>query len=112
MKQILTILFLITLLFSYGQGRVDGFFKGKGNLDFVIGGGFENNRNYFAGTNKIALGRDIVIANTFIAYGITNRLDVNFSLPFISVNGNTSGFQDASLFFKYKLFLIDMFHKS
>lgn len=98
-------------MLSYGQGRVDGFFKGKGNLDFVIGGGFENNKNYFAGTNKIALERDIVIASTFVAYGITNRLDVNFSLPFISVNGNTSGFQDASLIFKYMMIAIPFYSK-
>lgn len=87
----------------YAQGRVDGFYKGQGNLDIVFNGGYENNTTYFAGTNKVKLGRKIVIANAFLAYGITDRLDVNFSLPFISVNTNTNGFQDASLFFKYRL---------
>ena len=107
MKLIISLLFVLPVLFSYGQGRVDGFFKGKGNLDFVVSGGYENNKNYFAGKNKIALGREIVIANTFIAYGITDRLDVNFSLPYIMVNTNTKGLQDASLFLKYKLFRIN-----
>ena len=104
MKKIICVLLLISGINSiYAQGRVDGFFKGQGNLDFVVSGGYENNKNYFAGTNKIALGREIVISNAYLAYGITNRLDVNFSLPYISVNNSTKGFQDASLFFKYKI---------
>jgi hypothetical protein len=109
MKNIICLVFIVlTVNTVNGQGRVDGFFKGKGNLDFVLSGGYENNKNYFAGKNKIALGREIFIANTFIAYGITNRLDVNFSMPYIMVNTNTRGLQDASLFFKYKLMPINI----
>lgn len=104
MKNIICVVFILLAVSTVNaQGRVDGFYKGKGNLDFVLSGGYENNKNYFAGRNKIALGREIVIANVFAAYGITNRLDVNFSLPYITVNTNTKGLQDASLFFKYLL---------
>ena len=106
-KIIFTLLLVIYGLNSmYAQGRVDGFYKSKGEFDFVISGGYENNKNYFAGTDKLTLGREIIIANTYFAYGITNRLDVNFSLPYISVNNSTKGVQDASLFFKYKLWVI------
>ena len=107
MKLIIKCTFILIMFNSFGQGRVDGFFKGQGNLDVVFSGGYENNRSYFAGTNKITLGRKIVIANVYLAFGITDRLDVNFSLPYISVNKNTKGFQDASLFFKYKLWSIN-----
>jgi hypothetical protein len=106
MKLIIKLVFLFSVLNSVGQGRVDGFFKGQGNLDVVFSGGYEDNKSYFAGTNKISLGREIVIANVYLAYGITNRLDVNFSLPYISVNKNTKGIQDASLFVKYRLWNI------
>ena len=104
MKIKLVFFFLLTSLFSYGQGRVDGFYKAKGEFDFVIGGGYENNKNYFAGKNKIALPRKIAYANMFVKYGISNRLNVSFSLPYMSINGVESSFQDASLFFKYSLF--------
>lgn len=107
MKLILSILALVLLVQVNGQGRVDGFFKGKGNLDFVLNGSYENNKNYFAGTKKVTIPREIVIANVYVAYGITNRLDVNFSLPYISVNSSNKGIQDASLFFKYKVLNIN-----
>ncbi len=103
MKLFTTTILILTLAQSFAQGRVDGYYKGQGNLDFVISGGYENNKNYFAGTNKVTLGRKIVIANAYLAYGITNKLDVNFSLPYISVNNVAKGFQDASLFLKYRL---------
>jgi hypothetical protein len=100
-------IFYLSLLFTTGlfaQGRVDGFFKGKGNLDVVLGGGYESNPNYFAGTDKIILQRNVTIYNAFLAYGITDKLDVNISLPYVDVNGVESDFQDYALFLKYKVF--------
>ena len=101
------ILFCLLGIYSFegiAQGRVDGFFKGKGNLDLVLGGGYESNPNYFAGTNKVALQRTVTIYNTFLAYGITDKLDVNVSLPYVDVNGVESDFQDYSIFLKHKVY--------
>ncbi len=103
MKFYWSTLFLTISLFSFSQGRVDGFYKGKGNFDGVVGVGFESNPNYFAGPNKIALSRDILIGSLYGAYGIANNFDVNVSLPFISVNGVESGIQDVSVFLKFKI---------
>lgn len=100
---LLIVSLLITSQFL-GQGRVDGFIKGKGDLDLVLGGSFEINKKYFAGTTKINLTRDIRLASVFVAYGITNKLEVNFSLPYVNVNGAVKGIQDPAIFFKYKYF--------
>jgi len=90
-------------LFVKAQGRVDGFFKGKGNLDFVLGGGYESNPNYFAGTDKVVLQRNIAIYNAFLAFGITDKFDINMSLPYVDVNGVEKGLQDYAIFLKHKI---------
>ncbi|MDX1350411.1 MAG: hypothetical protein R3279_09200 [Putridiphycobacter sp.] len=104
---------VVCLLFtalSFGQGRVDGFLKGKGNLDIALGSNFEANPNYYAGTKLIALQRNILSVNAFFAYGITNKLDVNLSIPYVNVNGVEAGIQDPAVFLKYKLFSAPLYH--
>lgn len=105
-KHISVLIILIGLLSinGFSQGRVDGFFKGKGNLDFVLGGGYESNPTYFAGTQKVELQRNVTIYNIFLAYGITDQLDVNMSLPYVDVNGVENDFQDVAIFLKYKVY--------
>ena len=104
-----TYISILMILFSFfskegsSQGRVDGFFKQQGNLDVALGVSYEANPNYFAGTEKIHLTRNITSYNSYVAYGITNRLDVNLSLPYINVNGAEKDFQDWSVFLKYEL---------
>lgn len=96
---------LLVLAFSgegFSQGRVDGFLKGKGNLDIALGVNAELNGKFYAGKNLIDLPRAIISANAFFAYGITNNLDVNLSIPFISVNGVENNIQDIALFLKFQ----------
>jgi len=104
MKYVLFLILLNSYFHGYSQGRVDGFYKGKGNFDAVLSGGYEHNPYYFAGRNKITLTRDIYILNTFLAYGITDKFDVNFSLPYINVNNNEKSLQDLSLTLKHLIF--------
>jgi hypothetical protein len=87
----------------YSQGKIDGFYLGKGNTTVVLGLGFEDGRDYFAGTEKTGLSRSLYYANVYAAYGITNDLDVSFSLPYMSSNKN-SDLQDMSLFLKYRVY--------
>ena len=110
MKLIVIAVFIISTLLSFGQGRVDGFLKGKGHLDIALGSNFEANPNYYAGTNLIALQRNIFSASAFFAYGITNKLDVNLSIPYVNVNGVEAGIQDPAVFLKYKLFSAPLYH--
>ncbi len=100
---VLMILIGLVSINGFSQGRVDGFFKGKGNLDFVLGGGYESNTNYFAGRDKVVLQRNVTLYNSFLAYGITDQLDINMSLPYVDVNDVEKDFQDYSVFLKYKV---------
>ena len=100
-----TLLIISLPLALFSQGRVDGFFKGKGNLDLVFGGGYEANDKYFAGTTKRGLTRNVTFFNTFVAYGITDKLDVNASLPYIDVNGVENDFQDYAIYLKHNTFV-------
>lgn len=87
---------------SQAQGRVDGFYKGKGKLDYGLGAGAELNNKFFAGEELINLSRTIISTNLFAAYGLAKNFDLNASIPFISTEGN-SNIQDPALYLKYKL---------
>lgn len=99
------LLAFILLVFTnvYPQGKIDGFFRGKGNATAVLGLGFEDSKDYFAGTEKTGLSRSLYYGNIFAAYGVTNNFDVSVSLPYIASNKN-SGLQDVQFFAKYRLY--------
>jgi hypothetical protein len=101
----LTILIFSLFIFSdsFSQGKIDGFYKGKGNTSVVLGLGLEAPKIYFAGTEKIDVGRNLYYINLYGAYGITDNLDANLSIPYLSSN-NESDFQDVSLMLKYRFF--------
>ncbi|MEX1003167.1 MAG: hypothetical protein WDZ35_13700 [Crocinitomicaceae bacterium] len=94
--------FLFSAQLAFSQGRVDGFLKGEGNIDLVLGGGYEIAGKYYAGTNKIDLGRAIANVNLFIAAGLTDRIDLNLSIPYVMIS-NTRSIQDGALFLKMKI---------
>jgi hypothetical protein len=99
------VLFFITE--TYSQGKIDGFYRGKGNATAVFGLGFEDSKEYFAGTEKTGLSRSLYYANLYGSYGITDNFDASLSIPFISSNKN-SGLQDLLLFLKYKVYQTDI----
>ncbi|MCR9182625.1 MAG: hypothetical protein NXH73_06835 [Flavobacteriaceae bacterium] len=107
MKKIVGILFL--LLFStegISQGKIDGFYRGFGNLSTSFGLGFEDTPNYFIGTERSDIGRTLFFGSAYAAYGITPDFDINASLPFF-VSNEKLRTQDVSLFLKYRLYKID-----
>lgn len=98
------ILFFILLSFkSFSQGKIDGFYRGKGNATLVLGLGFEDPKHYFAGDTKTDLSRSAYYVNLFASYGLTENLDAQVALPYISSNKN-SDLQDVSLFLKYRFY--------
>jgi hypothetical protein len=101
----ITLLIFSLFIFSVGfsQGKIDGFYKGKHEGSVVLGLGFEDSKSYFAGTEEIDLSRNLYYINLYAAYGITDNLDVNLSLPYLS-SDKESNFQDISLMFKYRFF--------
>jgi len=91
----------VILFFSFSafsQGPVDGFFKGKGNLDLAISGSFQHSEKFYMGFNTIDYVRTLTSVSLFAEVGVTNNFDVIANIPFI--NGQ---FQDASFFVKYGL---------
>ncbi len=98
---------LFTVLISassvFAQSRVDGFFKGAGNTQLVVGGGAEYGQLYYAGNEEIeALSRDIYNVNFLVATGITDYLDIYLSAPYIIINEQKS-IQDGSVYAKLRL---------
>ena len=99
-------LFLYVLLLftshTFSQGRVDGFYKGKGKTEVVLGGGAQLEGNYFAGRDKVGVSRNIFYGNLFVAMGLLDQLDVYLAVPYISIN-DVMSVQDGSVFVKMKL---------
>lgn len=103
MKRVHLLLLALTLLCStdiFSQGRVDGFFKEKYQLDVALGYNFESNEQFYAGKTAIDFPRDISSRSFFTAYGITNRLNINASFAHVEI-GTESDLQDGAIFLKY-----------
>lgn len=104
MKRISLLLTLFSCIsITLAQGRIDGFYLGKGNATAVLGAGFEDPNAYFAGTDKLDLERDVYYISLYLAYGISDKLEASISLPYIISNDNKN-LQDLSLFLKYQFF--------
>lgn len=95
-----SIVFIIYSSFLSAQGRVDGFYKGKGNIELALGGGTEFASHYFAGNNRIDLSRTISNVSLTVGTGLFNRLDLYLNIPYVSI-GEVSSVQDGSVFLKY-----------
>ncbi len=87
---------------AIAQPTVDGFMKGKGNLDLVGGLTFDTFSKFHAAGSLISLGRTTTSASVFASAGITNWLDVQVNLPYVMTASNWSNLQDVSVFAKGK----------
>ncbi len=106
-KAILICCILFFVSEGFSQGKIDGFYRGEGNATAVLGLGFEDGKEYFAGTEKTGLTRSLYYGALYGAYGITKNFDVSLSLPYIMSNKNND-FQDIQLFAKYKVLEKDL----
>ena len=82
------------------QGSIDGFYKKKTEFNAVVGIGFEDSKKYLAGDRKLDLERSVYYAAIFTAYGISEKLQVQASVPYI-VSDDNRNLQDVSIFLKY-----------
>lgn len=85
------------------QPIVDGFNKGKGNLDIVGSYTYDSFSKYYASPGLIGLGRKTNVVSAFSAIGITDKWTLQSSLPFIS-SGNESGIQDLAIVSKIEFY--------
>ena len=99
-------LIIITTFFLWidasAQPVVDGFMRGKGNMDLAPSLTFESYGQYYSELNhKVGgVGRTAISGSLYGAYGISNRIDVQMSIPYVYTQSELSGFQDFSMYFK------------
>ncbi len=96
---------LLQLLFAlvtipFANAQVDGFNKGKGNMDLVGSLSYDQGLAYYLAEGTASLSRYRAAVSLFVARGLTDDLDVQLSVPFIVSNGS-SGLQDGQLFVKW-----------
>lgn len=87
----------------FAQGRIDGFFKQKKEVDFVIGASADVSQYFLSEKSKVKLSRTVTSLSLFSAIGLTDKFNVNLSVPFVMVN-KEANLQDASVYFKYLLY--------
>ncbi|MEZ4981077.1 MAG: hypothetical protein R2769_05710 [Saprospiraceae bacterium] len=106
---ILAVLLFLNNL-SLAQGPLDGYFKGAGHIDFALSGSVETSDIYYFGDQRQDLKNRFESLNLFADWGISDSLDLVFTLPYLrtpkcdTCSDFNQGFQDASLFAKFKLF--------
>ena len=59
-------IFIIYCLFfgiceSFSQPKIDALYRGRGNATAVLGLGFEDSKDYFAGREKTGLSRSLIM---------------------------------------------------
>ncbi len=82
------------------QPAVDGFMKGKGNLDAVAGVTVDNFSKYYAAPGLLNIGRTTTSASAFFSAGLLNWLDVQVNVPYVMTANNWSNLQEVSSFVK------------
>ncbi len=92
--------FFACLLSPVAEAQVDGFNKGAGNVDLVASLSYEKGSAYYLAEGTAAIKRSRLAATLFAAGGLTEDLDLQLSIPFIS-NSTEAGFQDVSAFLKW-----------
>ena len=92
--------FSVTGVVALAQAPVDGFMKGKRQGVLALSAGFEGANDYFTSpTTTTAIGRSAFSASVFTAYGLSNKINIQANIPFVS-NDNKSGPQDGSIYIK------------
>ncbi|MBL7900209.1 MAG: hypothetical protein JNJ99_16860, partial [Crocinitomicaceae bacterium] len=95
MRNFTVTIFILIFFNVAAQGPLDGFFKGRKNLDLALSGFYQHSEKYF-GFTEFDYPRTLSGASLFGEYGILENLDVVATVPFI--NGK---FQDAGVYVKY-----------
>ena len=92
---------------TLGQGIFDGFSKGKGNLDFAFSYSREEGNKYFTPARDIPISRSITAIGLYTAYGVTNKLDIIVTAPYL-MKDNEKKWQDGGAFVKFKPYSLSL----
>lgn len=87
---------------TWAQGPLDGYMKGAKNLDIALSfSGMKAQQFNGANGSVFDLPYRGSLINFFAEYGVTDRLDVVVSVPYVYTVQN-SGLQDGGLYIKYR----------
>ena len=85
---------------AVAQGPIDGYLKAKGEADVVLSFSATGAEEFIGGDGStFALPFRGQLLSAFAAYGLTDKLDIIASVPFVITEAN-SGLQDGALFVK------------
>jgi hypothetical protein len=102
MKIYIFLIFYFIQFLILGQGPIDGYHKGEGNLDMAVGMNFSRSRDYYGVNNQIYnLPYSADMFSVFGQYGITNNFDAVVTIPYIFGQFENK-FQDMGIFLKYR----------
>lgn len=92
---------------AFSQPLVDGFNKGKGNMDLVMSYSYDTFKKYYAAPGLINLNRNTNVVSFFTAIGITNKWTMQASIPYVTT-GSESSLQDMSIISKLGIMEISL----
>ncbi len=102
-KNFLFILLLFLTPPLHTQGALDGYMKGKGNLDLSPSFSVMQAKDFSgAGGQLFDIPYKGNLLSVFAAYGVTDRFDLVASIPYIFTS-TQSGLQDGGFYAKYRL---------
>jgi hypothetical protein len=99
----LPIVFFAIAQALHAQGPLDGYMKGRGNLDLAPSFSYMHAPD-FAGANNVRYDEPYTgyMLSLFAEYGITDRFDVVATVPYIITSGQ-KGLQDGGFYAKYQI---------
>lgn len=98
--------FLFIALFTtctLAQGPISGFQPPKSGTDMALSASYETFEDYFFGKERRTA--DLVNAqsvNLFLEHAFEDSISLVLNIPYIQIDTENSGFQDGSIFLKYR----------
>lgn len=87
---------------AQGQGAIDGYLKGKKETDFALTWSNESFDQYYFGATLRRQSQTTRSASFYMAHGLSNRLNLIVTLPYMRTNAENSSLQDAIVALKYR----------
>ena len=102
MRIILGLSLLLKASLLLGQGPISGFLPGKKHTDFAINYGFESYDTYKFGGEARAADVDTKSWSLYIERGVSDSSSLVFTVPYMMIDAENKGIQDAILAFKFR----------
>lgn len=103
LKRTTILLFIVQALSATAQGPLDGYLKGKGNLDVAASFSWMHANDFVGGSDQVyPVEYTGNMLSIFAEYGLTEKFDLVASLPYIFTS-NQNGWQDGGLYAKYRV---------